>query len=61
MTHLDRATALALVEAGKMPLSRYAEMFGPELLPQLQAPIIAPETEREKTHRLFLSTTFKFK
>ena len=61
MFDIDRTTARALVEAGYMPLSHYIEMFGAELqLREVDAPATAPESETEKSRRLFLSTTFRF-
>ena len=60
MDQIDRTTARALVDAGYMPLSHYIEMFGPELqLLEVESPATAPESEKEKTRRLFLSTTFR--
>jgi hypothetical protein len=62
MPAFDRTTARALVEAGYMPLSHYVEMFGPELqLQEVASPAIAPESETERTRRLFLSTTFRLR
>jgi hypothetical protein len=62
MPQVDRTSARALVDAGYMPLSHYIEMFGPELmLREVASPSTAPETEKEKTTRLWMSTTFRFK
>ena len=61
MFDIDRTTARALVEAGYMPLSHYVEMYGPELqLREVESPATAPESEKEKSRRFFLSTAFRF-
>lgn len=62
MPQMDRATALALTDAGYMPVSHYIEIFGPELLLQeVASPSTVPETKREKIQRLFVGTVFQFR
>lgn len=61
MPQVDRVTARALVESGYMPLSRYAEMYEPQLMLQhVASPSTAPQHEEGKLERP-LTFTFDLK